>query len=387
MATAPAHHRTRHMVLIFGPFAIIGCCFWLTRPPALSHETSAWQNHPSTLAASPVSSGWWQPLSSLLNRDRNAEKLDNDTPSQEEITKDVQEAANQLRMELGTDFQILARAPFVLASDSTMEDLQWMYANVLLPSQHALSISYFDSPVNKPIKIILVKSAARWNSLRPRWPGFRPVEYAGFYSRDDHCIAINLETGIGSLAHELTHALIHSDFENCPEWFDEGLASLHEECEFNETATALKGLPNWRYQHFREALHRSQAPALKILISQPFATSNAPAIEYAHSRLFCIYLQQQGVLESFYRRLRRSTAAKDSAIILCQLTKTVDLDQLNSQFIDWARTQTQASETALQEHHETLPKSDDVVSDSTTSPRVQTKQVPEPASSFNLAID
>ncbi len=104
-------------------------------------------------------------------------------------------------------------------------------------------------------------------------------------------------------------------------------------------------------------------------------------------RLFCIYLQQQGVLESFYRRLRRSTAAKDSALILCQLTKTVDLDQLNSQFIDWARTQTQASQTALQEHHETLSKTDDAVSDSTNSPRVQTKPFPEPVSSLNLELD
>ncbi len=111
MATAPAHQRTRHVVLIFGPFAIIGCCFWLTRPP-LSLSRDIGMAKPSVDCGSIASFiRWWQPVSSLFNRDHKAEKLDNESPPQEEITKNVQEAANQLRMELGTDFQILARAP------------------------------------------------------------------------------------------------------------------------------------------------------------------------------------------------------------------------------------------------------------------------------------
>ncbi|MBA4030196.1 MAG: hypothetical protein C0478_04780, partial [Planctomyces sp.] len=326
MAFAGEHRRTQQWVLVLGPFVIVGVCYLLTLPSRRDTGRPV-PGSPATIAAvtnhsASVMEHWWRSVSQAATGSRGDSQASATRISTEEsargFTQQLRASATEIREEYGMDFEVLIRAPFVIAGDDSVEGLQWLHENVLQPSQHALEVSYFDNPPTRPIKVILLRSAERWKQLRTRWTGFRPAEYAGFYSQEDRCLAVNLSTGVGSLAHELTHALIHGDFENCPEWLDEGLASLHEESEFNETGTILKGLPNWRSLHWREAAERQTAPTLQQLMNQPFGQSQAPVVEYAQARLFCIYLQQQGLLESFYRKARIANNAADNEAILCQ---------------------------------------------------------------------
>ena len=41
---------------------------------------------------------------------------------------------------------------------------------------------------------------------------------------------MNIDTGGGTLVHEIVHPFIAANFPECPAWFNEGLASLYEQC-------------------------------------------------------------------------------------------------------------------------------------------------------------
>lgn len=57
---------------------------------------------------------------------------------------------------------------------------------------------------------------------------------------------------VGTLKHELIHALLHNELIFAPSWFEEGLATLYEESRF-DSGGELKGITNWR-KSFLKAL-------------------------------------------------------------------------------------------------------------------------------------
>ncbi len=65
------------------------------------------------------------------------------------------------------------------------------------------------------------------------------ISVYGYYKPQLRTLALNLATGGGTLTHELTHALVDFDFPEVPAWFNEGLASLHEQCRFRSDPRAL----------------------------------------------------------------------------------------------------------------------------------------------------
>ena len=112
-----------------------------------------------------------------------------------------------------------------------------------------------------------------------RLDGRENANYHGYYQRTDRRIVLNISTGNGTLAHELTHALAHFDFPNMPEWFDEGLAALHEESEFSSDGSRLIGQSNWRSHFLVNALDRNRLPPLESLITARNVHTGSEALE------------------------------------------------------------------------------------------------------------
>ena len=71
---------------------------------------------------------------------------------------------------------------------------------------------------------------------------------------------LNLGTGTGTLLHELTHALADFDVPDMPDWLNEGLASLHEQCRFrnDEQGPWIEGLVNWRLDALQAVVRQSR---------------------------------------------------------------------------------------------------------------------------------
>ena len=126
------------------------------------------------------------------------------------------------------------------------------------------------------------------------------------------------------------------DYPAMPEWFDEGLASLHEQCEFSDEQTQLIGISNWRGQLLLSALDRNQLPPLSTLVEQVRIDTRREALTYAYARYFCLYLQQKRLLSPFYRKLRTSQEYDGTGgQTLKQLLNINDLSDIDEDFRLW----------------------------------------------------
>lgn len=244
--------------------------------------------------------------------------------------------ANDLRERLPDGWSVVVHEPFVLGGDCDAKRLSETYRQTILPTARALSIQYFDHPPTWPVTILLCSSDDSYRECQRRLKERERSEYSGIYSRTEHRVVINVATGDGTLAHELTHALAHADCASLPEWLDEGLASLHEECEFSSDGLRLIGLDNWRRTALREALQRGQLRPVTELATGRFATSDRAAIDYAHARYFCLFLQQRRMLEPFYRKCRTHPETDPTGVLsLCELFQTRRPGEIDAQFLAW----------------------------------------------------
>ena len=114
---------------------------------------------------------------------------------------------------------------------------------------------------------------------------------------------MNVGTGTGTLVHELVHALMHSDFPSVPGWFNEGLASLYEQCTID--GDSIRGLVNWRLPALQQSIKSSKLRPLSELIDDPrFYREDLVGINYAQARYLMMYLQEKGLLRNFYKQAR-----------------------------------------------------------------------------------
>ncbi len=261
-------------ILLFGPIALIGICFAVAAPG-------------STDPARTVSDRAILP------------PLPSDAPFQQRCNA----LADDTRRMLPENWTVLVAVPFVLGSDAGPDEIERWRRDIIQPTTRALQVDYFDTPPTEPITILIATSDAAYEECVTRLGHVGRKEYAGIYSRTERRLVLNLSTGEGTLAHELTHALAHVDFPQMPEWFDEGLASLHEDSEFSDDGLQLIGLSNWRGELLKEHHQQGTLPPLENFVTGEFGGSDA-ALNYAMARSLCLFLQQRGRLTAFYRKSR-----------------------------------------------------------------------------------
>ena len=112
---------------------------------------------------------------------------------------------------------------------------------------------------------------------------------------------MNISTGGGTLVHEIVHPFMRSNFSACPAWFNEGLASLYEQSA--ERNGRIVGLTNWRLEGLKAALRARKVPSFKELLAttEDEFYHHDPGTNYSQARYLCYYLQENALLEQFYR--------------------------------------------------------------------------------------
>src|SRR6185312_6966396 len=141
-------------------------------------------------------------------------------------------------------FAYLVASPFVIAGDGGLEKLTAYRDGTILGAAKALRKVYFEHDLQEPVLILLVESDERYRRAAKEWLGESEPAHFGFYQPGRRVMLMNVSTGLGTLVHELTHALIVPDFPRVPSWFNEGFASLYEQCSLS--GDSIKGLENWR---------------------------------------------------------------------------------------------------------------------------------------------
>ena len=246
--------------------------------------------------------------------------------------------ADTLDQKLSPQWQFVIRPPYILGGDVAPEVLEQLYRTTIQPTARALAVCYFDEPPTQPVTILTASSDESYRACSRCLENHSREEYAGIYSRETRRIVLNLSSGEGTLAHELTHALAHADFADLPEWFDEGLASLHEESEFSQDGLELLGLDNWRGKFLAEALDRDCLPPLERLLLDDFGDSDQPQVEYAQARFLCLYLQEKRLLSHYYRKCRATHDLDPTGnFALCDLFGCDDVSAIDREFRAWLR--------------------------------------------------
>lgn len=260
----------------------------------------------------------------------------------------LDERAAWLRARIGSSdwdiprCRVEIRDPFVILSNLPVVTLSSIREQTLIAGRRALRQSYFVAEPDSPIAVMLFANDVTYRRGAFLLYGDEPTTPYGYFKPFQNVLVLNADPGTGTVMHELTHALLRPDFPECPSWFNEGLASLHEECEF--TADGLRGLGNWRVTVLRTALARTGDEALHVrdliaTTTERFYDAEARGAYYAMARYLCLWMQQRGTLRAFYAAFRDHVADDPTGAGTLESIHGMSIDEIETDFRNWAGTQ------------------------------------------------
>jgi len=204
------------------------------------------------------------------------------------------------------DFHIVLQEPFVVIGDEPAETVERRSIRTIKWAVDRIKHAYFSKDPARIVDIWLFKDKESYEQHTLKLFGTRPTTPFGYYSPTHDALVMNISTGGGTLVHELVHPFIESNFAECPAWFNEGLASLYEQCGDREGR--IWGYTNWRLAGLQQAIGRGAVPPFQTLCemtTRQFYDEDA-GTNYAQARYLCYYLQEKQLLTEYYHRFRRS---------------------------------------------------------------------------------
>ena len=212
------------------------------------------------------------------------------------------EHIRELRKRLpGPGFTIRIEKPFVVVGDEAPEVVESRARRTVGWAVGKLKRAYFPKDPKVILDVWLFKDKHSYESHALKLFGEIPSTPYGYYSASDRALVMNISTGGGTLVHELVHPFMESNFPGCPDWFNEGLASLYEQSA--ERGGEIHGLTNWRLHGLQQAIKRGNLQSIRRLTTRAFY-SDDDGTNYAMARYLCYYLQQKKRLRFFYRQFR-----------------------------------------------------------------------------------
>ena len=229
-------------------------------------------------------------------------------------------------------FNYVVAPPFVIAGNADPSRIKAYRDQTIVAAARCLQKQLFQKQPTEPILILLFESEGPYKRLAKKWFGDAEVPHYGYF-RHDNIMVMNVGTGTGTLVHELTHALIKPDFPQVPSWFNEGLASLYEQCSLSADGS-IKGHENWRLAGLQKAIRGEKLRSFSELIEDPkFYREDLVGVNYAQARYLMFYLQQKKLLAKYYAAFR--DGAKDDPTGLTTLKKIIEPQALGDFENDW----------------------------------------------------
>lgn len=245
-------------------------------------------------------------------------------------------AAELLRRLPGPEFTVVVEPPFVVAGDEPAEAVRRHGRQTIRWAVDRLKRAYFSKDPAEIIDIWLFRDHESYAKHCRAMFGQAPTSPYGFYSAADRALAINIATGGGTLVHEIVHAFMATNFPACPAWFNEGLASLYEQSADRDGT--IVGLVNWRLAGLQRAIRENKLGSFARLCAtsdQEFYRDEQ-GTNYAQARYLCYYLQEQGLLRTFYRRfLAHHDEDPSGCRTLQEVLRQADLDRFQRDWEAW----------------------------------------------------
>lgn len=199
------------------------------------------------------------------------------------------------------DFTIVVQRPFVVIGDEPESAVKERAEGTIKWAVEKLKQDFFENDPREILDIWLFKDAASYQRHTRLLFNDNPSTPYGYYSRSHKALIMNIATGGGTLVHEIVHPFIEANFPACPPWLNEGLGSLYEQC--GEQDGHIHGYVNWRLPGLQKAIKAGGVGSFKDLLAMDVNAfyGDTRGVNYAQARYLCYYLQQKGLLFTFYK--------------------------------------------------------------------------------------
>ncbi len=208
----------------------------------------------------------------------------------------------------GDGFHIVIQRPFVVIGDEAQKVVDQRATKTVKWAVDHLKQDYFDQDPADILDIWLFKDEESYQGNVKKLFNERPTTPFGYYSPKHKGLIMNISTGGGTLVHEIVHPFMAANFTRCPSWFNEGLASLYEQC--GEENGHIRGETNWRLKGLQSAIEKQRLSTFEDLCgttTEEFYADNK-GTHYGQARYLCYYLQEKGLLRKYYQEFRRNSA-------------------------------------------------------------------------------
>lgn len=216
----------------------------------------------------------------------------------------------QLKKKLPTkEFEVVVEKPFVVVGDGGRRAVEEHAGGTVRWAVTLLKRDYFKQDPKEILDIWLFKDSASYNKHATSLFGGKPSTPYGYYSPAHKSLVMNIETGGGTLVHEIVHPFVEANFPECPPWLNEGLGSLYEQS--GEDGGHIVGYTNWRLPGLQRAIRRGELNSFQKLLAMDGRAfyDDDRGTNYAQARYLCYYLQERGLLARFYREFYANRAA------------------------------------------------------------------------------
>lgn len=220
------------------------------------------------------------------------------------VPANFRDHVTRLQPKVPDGFTVVVQPPFVVLGDEPAAVVQGCATNTVKWAVDRLKRDYFPRDPAEIIDVWLFRDQASYTNHALRLFHDLPTSPFGYYSAEHAALVMNISTGRGTLVHEIVHAYLHENFPACPPWFDEGLAALYEAPA--DDHGHIRGEINWRIKGLEQAIREGKTISFRRLTSMSakefyggLNSTNYNA-HYAQSRYLCYYLQEKGLLKTFY---------------------------------------------------------------------------------------
>lgn len=245
---------------------------------------------------------------------------------------------NELRSKLSDDFSIQGHSCFIIVSNLSENETGKIVSNTIDKAYDCFYNDYFSTEPNELTTIFLFGDDKSYRYWAKKLYGDDDLSRYGYYKPYAKTMLMNINTGTGTLVHELTHALVRYDFADIPSWFNEGLGSLYERCSLNDKQ--ILGYVNWRLPALHDAINGKYYTTLDKLTKTDYDEfyGEGSDVNYSQARYLCMYLQEQGKLKEYYKLFRDTYDSDNTGKTQLEKITGKDIQSLDDDYVKWVMT-------------------------------------------------